>query len=77
MRRLLIADALLTALGRGRWQSWMAVAAISYGRGIAMLGLVLADGTGPYTDPIGEGPEHQLALAVQGLTGRTAHIAQQ
>jgi hypothetical protein len=49
-----------------------------YARGIAMLELVLADGTGPaYTDPTGEGLAHQLALAVQGLTGRTAHIAQQ
>ena len=49
-----------------------------YARGIAMLELVLADGTGPaYTDPTGEGLARQLALAVQGLTGRTAHIAQQ
>ncbi len=47
-------------------------------RGIAMLELVLADGTGPaYTDPTGEGLARQLALAVQGPTGRTAHIAQQ
>ena len=49
-----------------------------YARGIAMLELILADGTGPaYTDPTGEGLARQLALAVQGLTGRTAHIAQQ
>jgi hypothetical protein len=66
------------AAGRGPWQSWMAVAAIYYPRGIAMLELVPADGTGPaYTDPTGEGLARQLALAVQGLTGRTAHIAQQ
>ena len=49
-----------------------------YAHGIAMLELVLADGTGPaYTDPTGEGLARQLALAVQALTGRTAHIAQQ
>jgi hypothetical protein len=56
----------------------MAVAAIYYARGIAMLQLVLADGTGSaYTDPTGEGLARRLALSVQGLTGRTAHIAQQ
>jgi hypothetical protein len=49
-----------------------------YARGIAMLELVLADGTGPaYTDPTGAGLARQLALAVEGLTGRTAHMAQQ
>ncbi|MGZ6691671.1 MAG: hypothetical protein ACXVHQ_30000 [Solirubrobacteraceae bacterium] len=49
-----------------------------YARGIAMLELILADGTGPaYTDPTRERLARQLALAVQGLTGRTAHIAQQ
>jgi len=41
-----------------------------YARGIAMLELVLRDGTGPaYTDPSGEGLARQLALAAQGLTG--------
>jgi hypothetical protein len=66
------------AAGHSPWQSWMAVAAIYYARGIAMLQLVLADGTGSaYTDPTGEGLARRLALSVQGLTGRTAHIAQQ
>jgi hypothetical protein len=51
---------------------------LQYARGIAMLELILADGTGPaYTDPTGDGLAHQLALAVQGLTGRTARIAPQ
>jgi hypothetical protein len=60
------------------WQSWVAAAAIYYARGIAMLELVLADGTGPaYTDPTGEGPQRRLAPAAPGLTGRTTHIAQQ
>lgn len=50
---------------------------LDYARGIAMLELILADGTGPgYVDPTGEGPARQLALAVHGLTGRTAHVAQ-
>ena len=49
-----------------------------YARAIAMLEMILADGTGPaYTDPTGEGPARQLAPVVQGLTGLTAHIAQQ
>jgi hypothetical protein len=49
-----------------------------YARGIAMLELVLTAGTGPaYTDPTGEGLARQLALTVQGPTGRTAQIAQQ
>jgi len=49
-----------------------------YARGIAMLELVLADGTGPaYTDPTGDGLAHQLAMAVQGLAGCTARIAPQ
>jgi hypothetical protein len=39
---------------------------LQYARGIAMLELILADGLA-----------HQLALAVQGLTGRTARIAPQ
>jgi hypothetical protein len=43
---------------------------LQYARGIAMLELVLADGAGPaYTDPTGDGLAHQLALAVQALTG--------
>jgi len=51
---------------------------LHYARGIAMLALVLADGTGPaYTDPTGGGLAHQLALAVQALTGCTARIAPQ
>jgi hypothetical protein len=46
---------------------------LQYARGIAMLELVLADGTGPaYTDPTGNGLAHQLALAVQALTGMAA-----
>ena len=49
---------------------------LSYARGIAMLELVLSDGTGlAYTDPTGEGLARQLALAVRGLTGCTAQIA--
>ena len=40
--------------------------------------IILADGTGPaYTDPTGEGLARELALAVQGPTRCTAHIAQQ
>ena len=51
---------------------------LQYARGIAMLELILADGTGPaYTDPTGHGLAHQLALAVHGLTGRTTRIAPQ
>lgn len=51
---------------------------LQYARGIAMLELILADGTGPaYTDPTGEGLAHQLAMAVQALTGCTARIAPQ
>lgn len=46
---------------------------LQYARGIAMLELILADGTGPaYTDPTGNGLAHQLALAVQALTGIAA-----
>jgi hypothetical protein len=49
-----------------------------YARGIAMLELTLADGTGPaYTDPTGDGLAHQLAAAVQALTGCTARTAPQ
>ena len=45
---------------------------LSYAHGIAMLELILWDGTGPgYTDPSGERLARQLALAAQGLTGRT------
>ncbi|MGA9858288.1 MAG: hypothetical protein WBQ18_10535 [Solirubrobacteraceae bacterium] len=41
-----------------------------YAQGIAMLELVLIDGTGPaYTDSRGEGLTRQLALARAGLTG--------
>jgi hypothetical protein len=41
-----------------------------YARGIAMLELVLCDGTGPaYADPRGERLANQLALAAQCLTG--------
>jgi hypothetical protein len=51
---------------------------LHYARGIAMLELVLADGTGPaYTDPTGDGLAHQLALATHRLTGRSARIAPQ
>jgi hypothetical protein len=39
-----------------------------YARGIALLELVLIDGTGPaYTDPRGEGLARQLALAAASL----------
>jgi hypothetical protein len=48
----------------------------SYAHGIAMLELVLVDGTGPaYTDPSGKGLMRQLASAAQGLTGSTVRIA--
>ena len=51
---------------------------LHYARGIAMLELILAAGTGPaYTDPTGDGLAHQLALAVHRLTGCTARIAPQ
>jgi hypothetical protein len=41
-----------------------------YARGIAVLELVLIDGTGPaYTDPRGEGLARQLQLAAESLTG--------
>ena len=41
-----------------------------YARGIALLELVLIDGTGPaYTDPRGEGLARQLALAAASLGG--------
>lgn len=43
---------------------------LSYAHGIAMLELLLSDGTGPaYTDPTGEGLARQLALAGEGLIG--------
>lgn len=46
---------------------------LQYARGIAMLELVLADGTGPaYPDPTGDGLAHLLALAVQAPTGMAA-----
>jgi hypothetical protein len=48
---------------------------LSYAHGIAMLELVLADGTGPaYTDPSGEMLGRQLALAARGLTGSTPQL---
>ena len=51
---------------------------LTYARGIAMLELVLSDGTGPaYTDPSGMRPAGQLALAAQGLTGCTPQNATQ
>ena len=51
---------------------------LQYARGIAMLELILADGTGPaYTDRTGDGLARQLALAVQGLTGCTTRVAPQ
>ena len=51
---------------------------LQYASGIAMLELILADGTGPaYTDRTGDGLARQLALAVQGLTGCTTRIAPQ
>jgi hypothetical protein len=41
-----------------------------YARGIALLELILIDGTGPaYTDPRGEGLAAQLRLAADSLTG--------
>jgi hypothetical protein len=41
-----------------------------YARGIAILELVLIDGTGPaYTDRRGEGLARQLQLAAEGLSG--------
>jgi hypothetical protein len=41
-----------------------------YARGIAVLELILIDGTGPaYTDPRGEGLARQLQLAADSLTG--------
>ena len=44
----------------------------SYAHGIAMLELVLSDGTGPaYTDPSGERLARQLTLAAEGLNGCT------
>jgi hypothetical protein len=43
---------------------------VLYARGIAVLELVLIDGTGPaYTDPRGEGLARQLQLAAQSLSG--------
>lgn len=51
---------------------------LHYARGIAMLELLLSDGTGPaYTDPSGAGLARQLALAAQGLTGSTPPVAAQ
>ena len=48
----------------------------TYARGIAMLHMVLSDGTGPaYTDPSGERLARQLELAAQGLSGRAPQIA--
>jgi hypothetical protein len=50
---------------------------LQYARGIAMLELILADGTGPaYTEPTADGLAHQLAMAVEGLSGSTAIAAQ-
>ncbi|MFZ0088751.1 MAG: hypothetical protein WAL63_04540, partial [Solirubrobacteraceae bacterium] len=41
-----------------------------YARGVAVLELVLTDGTGPaYTDPRGEGLARQLQLAAEHLNG--------
>jgi hypothetical protein len=41
-----------------------------YARGIALLELILIDGTGPaYTDPHGEGLARQLQLAAAALSG--------
>ena len=41
-----------------------------YARGIALLELILIDGTGPaYTDPSGEGLALQLQLAADALAG--------
>jgi hypothetical protein len=51
---------------------------LTHARGIAMLELILSDGTGPaYTDPSGMRLARQLALAAQGLTGRTPQNATQ
>jgi len=49
---------------------------VSYAQGIALLELVLCDGTGPaYTDPSGAGLEHQLALAAKVLSGHAPRAA--
>jgi hypothetical protein len=49
---------------------------VSYAQGLAMLELVLRDGTGPaYTDPSGDGLAHQLAWAAAGLIGYTPRPA--
>jgi hypothetical protein len=43
---------------------------VVYARGIAVLELILIDGTGPaYTDPRGEGLARQLQLAADSLNG--------
>jgi hypothetical protein len=49
---------------------------VFYAQGIAMLELLLRDGTGPaYTDPSGEGLADQLARAAAGLIGYTPRTA--
>jgi hypothetical protein len=49
---------------------------VSYAQGVAMVELILRDGTGPaYTDPSGEGLAHQLARAAAGLIGYTPRTA--
>jgi hypothetical protein len=47
-----------------------------YAPGVALLELVLRDGTGPaYSDPSGQGLARQLALVAEGLIGSTPRIA--